>query len=83
MRIVIGGRYFIHANKNMGRRIGIEITGIDHLGYAYFREYPYKEPVKTYCDRVFDIEMVASLWTPSISQIKFIYKRRTSAFKPR
>jgi len=83
MKILIGGKYLIHPNRNMGKRIGIEIVRIDHIGFAYFREYPYKEPAKIYCDKLSSISKIASLWTPAVSVFKIINKRRTSAFKPR
>ena len=83
MKIVIGGRYLIHSRKNMGRRIAIEVIGIDHRGYVTFREYPHKDPAEMYCDRTCIIESMVSPWAPAISQVKFIYKRRISAFKSR
>jgi len=79
MKIKTGGIYLIRASKNLGRRITIIVTKIDRYGYAYFKKYPHKESDNVYCDTVETIESIVSMYTP----IKFIYKRRTSTFKPR
>ena len=83
MKIAVGTKLLIKMEHVNHRRVAIIITRIDHQGYVYFKEYPIKEPSRLYCDTMNAIMSVSRPWMQSVNDVKFIYKRRTSAFKPR